>query len=211
MTKLAWGAPGTRTYEAGVERGVLYAAGIAGVPWNGLIAVREKLSGGTPNPYYLDGIKYLNLASGEEFEATIDAFSSPREFDQCDGTSSISNGLFVTQQTRKPFGMCYRTKVGNDSVGVDYGYKLHLVYNALAAPTSHDNATLTNTPAPLQLSWSVSTLPIAIPTKKHTAHLIIDSSVAGVTRMTNVENLLYGTTTTAPRLPLPQELITLFA
>lgn len=211
MTKLAWGATGTRTYEAGVDRGVLYVAGVAGVPWNGLIAVSEKLNGGTPKPYYLDGIKYLNLASDEEFEATIDAYSSPREFDRCDGTSSVSNGLFVTQQTRSPFGMCYRTKVGNDSIGADYGYKLHLIYNALAAPTSHAHVTLTNTPAPLQLSWNVSTLPIAIPSKKHTAHLIIDSTIAGTTRMAAVENLLYGTTTTAPRLPLPSELITMFA
>lgn len=209
MARVIWGESGNRFYEAGVDRGVLYVDNI-GVAWNGLTSVKESSSGGDPSPYYLDGVKYANIAASEEFEATIEAYSAPREFGQCDGTTSIQNGLFITQQKRKKFGFCYRTKRGNDTSGLEYGYKLHLVYNALAAPTDRENTTISASVDVNPLSWAVTTTPPVVSGYKPSAHMVIDSTQTTTARLKTVEDILYGTDAAAPRLPSQEELIVLF-
>lgn len=211
MSRLNWGTVGERYYETGIDRGVLYIDAMSGVAWNGLVSVSESPSGGEPQPYYVDGFKFINIASAEEYTATIQAFSSPSEFGVCDGMVSISNGLFVTQQPRKSFGLCYRTKLGNDVDGLDHGYKLHLVYNALAAPSSRDNATITDSTEPSELSWAITTRPPLLTSYKPTAHLIIDSRKTAPALLVSVENILYGSISLSSRLPDPTELIALFS
>jgi len=210
MSRLTWSTVGERVYETGVDRGVLYVANQAGVAWTGLTSVEEAPTGGDAKPYYLDGIKFLNIAAAEEFEATINAFSSPPEFGLCDGISSVQNGLFATQQPRKAFGLSYRTLIGNDVSGAGYAYKIHLVYNALSAPSSRSNNTMGSSTEPSAFSWQISTLPPAITGYKPTAHFVIDSRSTSVPILTRIENVLYGTETVAPRLPTPNELITLY-
>lgn len=209
MTRIAWGTAGERYFEAGADQGVLYVNGV-GVPWNGLTGVSEDPDGGDPQPYYVDGYKYLNLAAAEEFKATISAFSSPSEFGQCDGTVAIHNGLFATQQPRKSFDMSYRTKVGNDISGIDFGYKLHLVYNALAAPSTRENSTTGDKADPLGLSWGITTTPPLMTGMKPTAHLVIDSRVTPPNLMNAIEDIIYGNASADPRMPDQDELITLF-
>lgn len=210
MPRLSWSATGERFYETGVDRGVLYVGTNPGVAWTGLTSVSESPSGGEPKAYYIDGIKYLNLSSAEEFEATINAFNSPSEFGPCDGTVSIQNGLFVTQQPRKPFGLSYRTKVGNDIDGSDHAYKIHLVYNALAAPSERSNNTVGDSTEPNSLSWSITTLPPLVTGFKPTAHFLIDSRLTSQEVLIEVEDILYGSDANSPRLPSAQELIDLF-
>ena len=211
MTKLDWNAIGQRFYETGVDRGVLYVGSAAGVAWPGLTSVTESPSGGTPRPYYLDGVKYLNLASAEEFEATVNALYSPPEFGPCDGTVSIQNGLFVTQQVRQSFGFAYRSRLGNDTEGSDFAYKIHLVYNALAKPASISRSSIGDSVDPVEFSWGITTLPPSITGYKRTAHLIIDSQITPDDILSDVEDILYGTPSANPRLPLPDELIELFS
>lgn len=211
MARIVWNATGERYFETGVDRGVLYVGSSAGVAWTGLTSVSEEPTGGDPRPFYIDGVKYLNLASNEEFVATIQAFSSPKEFGPCDGTRSVHNGLFVTQQPRIPFSLSYRTKVGNDIDGPDYGYKIHIVYNALAAPSSRSNNSIDSSPEPIEFSWSVSTLPPAITGFKPTAHFVIDSRFMYSVRLAAIEDILYGSDATAPRLPSVSELLWLFS
>lgn len=210
MSRITWGDTGTRFYEQGTDRGVLFLAGIAGVPWNGLKSVTESPSGGEATPYYFDGVKYQNVLSSEEFEATIKAFSSPSEFGECDGESSLANGLFVSQQPRKPFGLSYRTQIGNDLEALQHGYKIHLVYNALASPTQKDNATIGGAATPTDFSWPISTTPVEITGRKASAHLIIDSRTTDSLVLLDLENLLYGTDETSSSLPTVEEVITLF-
>ena len=210
MTKLTWGDFGTRYYEAGTDRGVLYIPGRAGVPWNGLKAVKESPSGAEARPYYLDGYKYLNLASAEDFQATIEAFSSPPEFAECDGVGSISNGLSITQQPRKSFGLSYRTLVGNDGDGLDHGYKIHLVYNALAGTSSKDYASLGSSVSPVSLSWSITTQPPMISGVRPSAHFVIDSTSTPAYILELLEEKLYGTDSTSPYLPSVNEIVELF-
>lgn len=210
MTRLAWGVPGERYFEAGADRAVLYLPGQDGVPWNGLKAVNESPDGGSPTPYYIDGYKYLNVASAEEFKATLEAFSSPKEFAVCDGTKSIHNGLFATQQPRKPFSLSYRTLVGNGLAGVEFGYKLHLVYNALAAPSVRNNQTLGEGVNPLGLSWSITTTPPLLTGLKPTAHFVIDSRLTPPRLMSEIEDILYGSDETNARIPDVDELQELF-
>lgn len=210
MTRLTWGASGLRYFETGVDRGVLYLPGKDGVPWNGLKSVAEAPSGGEPRPYYIDGIKYLNVASAEEFIATLEAFSSPPEFAICDGTLSLHNGLFVTQQPRSQFGLAYRTLVGNDIQGVDHGYKIHLVYNALAAPSQRSNQTVGTGVQPLSLSWQITTTPPRMTGVKPTAHFVIDSRLTPKRLMDAIEDILYGTVDDAARMPSVDELRALF-
>lgn len=209
MSKLIWGDSGERFYETGINQGVLYVDGI-GVPWNGLISVQESPSGGSPTPYYLDGVKYLNVATVEEFEATLEAFSSPRQFDTCDGTSSVGNGLFITQQPRKPFGLSYRTRIGNDIDGLEHGYKIHLVYDALAAPTERGNSSLGETAEPMHLSWSITTTPKFIPGMHPAAHLVIDSTEADPNLLNLLEGFLYGGLELEPRQPTPSQIVGIF-
>lgn len=212
MTRLVWGATGSRKFESGVDRGVLFPPSAAvGVPWNGLISVKEAPSGGEAQPYYLDGIKYLQIASAEEFNATIEAFTSPPEFDICDGTANIYAGLFITQQPRKQFGFSYRSLVGNDVAGQEYGYKLHIIYNALASPTEHSNVSLGGSNAdPLYLIWNVTTVPPVITGFKPSAHIIISSLTSSPEHLAAVEDILYGVVSVAPRQPTVAELITIF-
>lgn len=211
MARLVWSSFGQRFYEIGVDRGVLYVGVAPGVAWSGLISVEESPTGGEAKPLYMDGIKYLNLSSAEEYAATINAFTSPEEFGPCDGTVSIQNGLYVTQQPRKSFGLSYRTKLGNDVDGPDHAYKIHLVYNGLASPASRSNATITDSPSPNNFSWAITTLPPAITGYKPTAHFVVDSRFTPTDVLSGLEDILYGTDSVAARLPSVSELIDLFS
>jgi hypothetical protein len=208
MTRLAWGSPGERFFEAGADRGVLYLPGQNGVPWNGLKAVNEAPTGGEPTPYYVDGYKYLNVASSEEYKATLEAFSSPIEFARCDGTMALQNGLFATQQPRLPFNLSYRTLVGNDIEGAEHGFKIHIVYNALAAPAQKNHQTrASGSSTPLGLSWSITTTPPKMSGLKPTAHFIVDSRYTPLGLMSQIEDILYGSNDNEPYLPTAEELI----
>jgi hypothetical protein len=216
MTKLAWDQTGERTYEAGVDHGVLFIPDDGGVyttgfAWNGLTTVTEKPSGADANPQYADNIKYLNLIAAEEFGATVEAFTYPLEFAQCDGTSTPTPGVSVGQQTRKPFGLAYRTIVGNDIDGGDYGYKLHLIYNALAAPSEKAHATINDKPEAMAFSWDVTTTPVEVTGLKPTASLTVDSTEVSSAGLTALETALYGAVGVEPRLPTPDEVIAFFS
>ena len=214
MSKLTWDQVGTRTYETGVDHGVLYlqTTGTAydkGYVWNGLTSVSESPSGAEASPQYADNIKYLNLVSAEEFGATIEAFTYPSEFAVCDGTAVLVPGLEIGQQPRKQFGLSYRTLVGNDLKGTEYGYKIHLVYGALAAPTEKAYATVNDSPEAIAFSWEVTTTPVEVPNFKPTATLTIDSTKFTVAQMKAIEDELYGTEAKEARLPLPAEVATI--
>lgn len=210
MARLVWGTPGERFYETGVDRGVLFVDGNTGVPWNGLTSVNENTDGGDAASYYLDGYKYQSVATLEEFEATIEAYSAPKEFMQCDGVAAVSNGLFVTQQPRKPFSFSYRTLIGNDEDGPDHGYKIHLVYNALAAPSTRNNETIGNSADPLSLSWDITTLPPMIAGYRPTAHFVITSTATDPILLGQVEDILYGNDDQDSALILANDLLSLF-
>jgi hypothetical protein len=220
MTRLAWDAVGERFYETGVDRGVLFVRDTtgaygAGIPWNGLTTVTESPSGAEASPQYADNIKYLNLVSAEEFGGTIEAFTYPDEFGVCDGSASPVKGLKVGQQTRRTFGLSYRTKVGNDIDGGDHGYKHHLVYGALAAPSEKAYATVNDSPEAMTLSWEFSTTAVDVPGLKPSALLTIDSrdftTTAEKAALAALEDALWGPSTGVgtSRLPLPAEVITL--
>ena len=215
MTALVWDQSGERLYETGVDHGVLYIpnAGVydTGFAWNGLTTVTESPSGAEPTPLYADNIKYLNLISMEQFGGTIEAYTYPDEFAQCDGTAEPNPGIAVGQQTRKAFGLSYRTKLGNDEMSVDYGYKLHLIYAATAAPSEKAYATINDTPEAITFSWAFSTTAVSVNGLKPTALLTIDSSKVVPANLASLEEALYGTAGTSPRLPLPDEVIGMFA
>lgn len=211
MTRIEWGASGERFYEVGIDRGVLYVPGYDGVPWQGLSAIKENPAGAEPQPYYQDGIKYLNVASSEEFQATLEAFSSPSVFDVCDGVVSPYSGLQLTEQPRKKFGLSYRTRVGNDVDGLDHAYKIHLVYNALAGPSSKEHVSLSNNADPLVLSWGITTVPERLSGVKPTAHLIIDSRNTNPALLLEIEDQLYGNDIFDPVLPTASEILAMFA
>lgn len=210
MTRISWNDVGQRFYEAGTDRGVLYLDGQSGVPWNGLVGVSENVNGGEARPFYLDGFKYLNMSAAEEYSATISAFSSPRAFDACDGSAAIHNGLFATQQPRKPFGFTYRTLVGNDVDGLSLGYKIHLVYNALAEPSQKAYNTNTDTPEAMTFEWGITTMSPVVTGIKPTAHFVIDSRLTPPKLLEYIENVLYGTSNSNPRLPTANDLANLF-
>lgn len=210
MTRLAWNEVGERLFETGVQHGVLYLEGRDGVPWNGLIRVSESSSGGEVTPRYIDGIKYYNQVSSEEFEATLEAFTYPDEFAECDGTSQVANGLFATQQRRKSFGLCYKTNVGNDVDGSDYAYKIHLVYNATASPTERANNTVAESIQPSNFSWHISTKPPRMVGYKPTSHFVIDSRETPSDLLNDLEDILYGSDVSDARLPSIGELFFLF-
>ena len=218
MARLVWDKTGERVYESGVDHGVLYlpnniGAYTNGVVWNGLTTVTESPSGAEPNPQYADNIKYLNLVSAEEFGATIEAFTYPKEFAQCDGSAELAPGVTIGQQARKTFGLSYRTKIGNDLEGQDAGYKLHLIYGAQAAPSERAYATINDSPEAITFSWEITTNPINVAGHKPTASLIIDSTEVAAAKMATIEDLLYGTTAGAeiPKLPTPDEIIAILA
>lgn len=209
MTRLVWDNTGERFYETGVDRGVLYI-GNAGFAWPGLVTVTESPQGGEARPYYIDGYKYLNLAASEEFEATIEAFSAPPEFASCDGLNTMYAGLLITQQPRRSFGFSYRTKIGNDINGSDHGYKIHLVYNALAAPSDRTHSTMNSSVDAPTRTWELTTLAPKIDGVRPTAHFIIDSLTTPSEVLSSFEDLLYGAEGTEPSLPSVAELIALF-
>lgn len=215
MAALVWDQTGKRMYETGIDRGVLYIPNASGVyntgfAWNGLTAVTESPSGAEASPQYADNIKYLNLVSAEEFGATIEAFTYPDEFGQCDGTAEPQPGILVGQQSRKTFGLSYRTKVGNDVDGVEHGYKLHLIYGCLAAPSEKAYSTINDSPEAITFSWEVSTTPVLVTGMNPTSIMTIDSRTADPTDLAALEIILYGDVATEPRLPLPDEIVTLF-
>lgn len=211
MTRLAWGRAGTRYFEAGVDRGVLYVGTAPGVPWDGLISVEEKPSGGTARARYIDGKKYLNeVTVNEEFEAVVTAYMYPKEFEPCDGSAQVRNGFFLGQQRRKAFGLSYRTIVGNDTDGTSHAYKIHLVYNAIANPATRKNDTLNDSPDPTQFSWDLTTRPPLTPGYRPTAHFVIDSRYINPVTLASIENVLYGTDSTPPTLPTFAQLLTIF-
>ena len=215
MTALVWDQSGERLYETGVDKGVLYipTAGIydTGFAWNGLYTVTESPSGAEPTPLYADNIKYLNLISREEFGGTIEAYTYPDEFGECDGTAAPQVGLAVGQQTRQIFGLSYRTKLGNDIEADDYGYKLHLIYAALAAPSEKAYATINDAPEAITFSWEFSTTPVNVTGLKPTAILTIDSTKVNPANLATLETALYGSPGIDPRLPLPDEVISMFS
>jgi hypothetical protein len=215
MTALTWDQVGERLYETGVDHGVLYLPDEVGgytngVSWNGLTTVTEKPSGADASPKYADNIKYLNLIAAEQFGATIEAFTYPDEFAQCDGTATPEPGLAIGQQSRKIFGLAYRTRLGNDLEGTDHGYKLHLLYGAQAAPSEKAYATINDSPEAIAFSWDVSTSPIDVAGYKPTSQLTIDSTKVVAAGLAELEGILYGDEGVDPRLPLPDEVITLF-
>lgn len=218
MAKLKWDQTGEKFYETGVKNGVLYVytkdesgAGTygTGVAWNGLTAVTESPSGAEATPLYADDIKYLNLMSNEEFGATIEAYTYPEEFAQCDGSAAIATGVYIGQQTRKSFGLCYKTVLGNDVDNNDYGYKIHIIYGCLAAPSEKAYATINDSPEAITFSWEVTTTPVEVEGFKPTASVTIDSTKVPAEKMAALEAKLYGDESTEPTLPLPAEIITL--
>lgn len=210
MAKITWGNPGEKLFEIGVDRGVLYPRTGPGVGWPGLIAVTESPSGGESTPFYMDGIKYADRGTAEEFNGTIEAYTYPPEFGACDGTAAVDDGLFATQQYRQPFGFTYRTKVGNDLDGQDHGYKIHIVYNARAAPSERGNQTLNDSPEAVTFSWGFTTIPAKIPGIKPSAHLVVDSTKTHPFVVAAIEDLLYGTDSSLPELPTPADLIEIY-
>ena len=214
MAKIEWDKTGERLYETGVKNGVLYVqeggAYQKGVAWNGLTAVTESPSGAEATPLYADDIKYLNLLSAEEFGATIEAYTYPDEFAACDGSASLVDGVMIGQQARKTFGLCYRTTIGNDTDGNDHGYKLHIIYGALAAPSEKAYATINDSPEAITFSWEVTTTPVNVTGAKPTASITIDSTKADAEKLAKLEGILYGANETEARLPLPDEIKTIF-
>lgn len=223
MSKIVWDKTGERLYETGVKNGVLYLQtdGVYnnGVAWNGLTAVTESPSGAEATALYADDMKYLNLYSAEEFGATIEAYTYPDEFAECDGSKELVDGVMIGQQTRKSFGLCYRTVIGNDTDGEAHGYKLHIIYGAMASPSEKAYATINDSPEAITFSWEVTTTPVNVAGAKPTASVVIDSTKADPTKLAALETILYGKDPTteggsdgvSPRLPLPDELKTLMA
>ena len=214
MSKLVWDAIGERFYETGISKGVVYPQASGGTypkgaAWNGLSAVTESPSGAEPSPLYANNIKYLNLLSTEEFGFTITAYTYPDEFAECNGEGSLATGVSVAQQKRKAFGMTYRSILGNDTDGDSHGYKLHLVYSALAAPSEMAHNTVNDSPEATEMSWECSTTPVSVNGFEPTAHIVIDSTKADSTKLAALEAILYGSDDDEARLPLPDEVATL--
>lgn len=214
MSKLKWDQIGERLYETGVDKVVLFPMEStgqygAGVAWNGISAVNESPSGAEPTALYANNGKYINLISNEDFAATIEAFMYPDEFEECDGSKEIAPGVVIGQQKRKVFGLSYRTLLGNDVDGNDHGYKIHIVYGCLAAPSENNHSTVNDSPEAGTMSWSVSTTPVEVADAKPTATVTIDSTKADKAKLKKLEDMLYGTDEAESKLPLPAEIITL--
>lgn len=219
--KIVWDKSGEKIYETGVKNGVLYpqvnGAYPEGVAWNGLTAVTESPSGAEATPLYADDIKYLNLYSAEEFGATIECYTYPKEFEKCDGSAEIATGVSIGQQTRQAFGMSYKTTVGNDTEGAKYGYKLHLIYGATASPSEKAYATISDSPEAITFSYEVTTTPVNVEGFNPTASIVIDSTKIPADKLKELEEILYGKDPTsedaddgvAPRLPLPDEIVSI--
>ena len=214
--RLVWDKTGERIYETGVDRMVLYRYDSLtktfkdAVAWNGITAFNESPSGAEPTALYADNIKYLNLMSAEQYAATLEAFTYPDEFEECDGSKEIAPGVMIGQQNRKLFAVCYRTLLGDDQQGTDLGYKLHIVYNCLASPSERGHSTVNDSPEAANPSWSISTTPVEIPGYKPTATIVIDSTEVDPDTLAAFEDILYGTSSTEGRLPFPAEIAEIF-
>lgn len=215
MSALVWDQTTQKLYETGVDRGVLYPVSNnaygTGVAWNGLTAVNESPSGAEPSDIYADNTKYLTLRSAETFGATIEAYTYPDEFAECDGSAVVATGVTIGQQPRKSFGLCYRTLVGNDTDGQDHGYKLHLIYGCTASPSEKSYQTVNDSPEAITFSWEVSTTPVNVKGHKPTAQLIVDSTKVDKAKLDTLEAQLYGGESSDPKLPTPAEVIAIFA
>lgn len=212
--RLKWDQTGEKTYETGVSNGVLYpqksdGSYDHGVAWNGLTSVNESPSGAEPTKIYADNIAYLTLISAEEFGATVEAYTYPDEFAECDGSAEVADGVTIGQQDRKAFGMAYKTILGNDTEKNAYGYKLHMIYGATAAPSEKSYATVNDSPEAITLSWELSTTPVEVADRKPTASITIDSTKANKEKLKALEDILFGSEEAEARLPLPDEIITL--
>lgn len=219
MSKLQWDKVGERLYETGLDRGVLFPIAAdgsyaKGVAWNGLTAVNESPSGAEATPLYADNIKYLNLISAEDFGATVEAYTYPPEFEECDGSAEVAPGVTIGQQTRKIFGLSYRTLIGNDVDGQNHGYKLHLIWGAQASPSEKNRQTVNESPEAVGFSWELTTTPVDVPGFKPTAHMVIDSTKTSKAKLAELEAILYGSDgddASEPRLPMPADVIELMA
>lgn len=217
MSRIEWDKAGEKFYETGVDRGVLYPQNsdgtyANGVGWNGLTAVNQSPSGGDANDLYADNIKYLSLRAAEDYGATIEAYTYPDEFMECDGSKEVATGVYAGQQARKPFGFSYRTLLGNDTELDSHGYKIHIVYNATVSPSEKSYGTVNDSPDAINFSWEATTTPVTIGEGyKPTAHLEIDSTKADATALGKLEDLLYGTANSEPTLPTPAQVLALFA
>lgn len=216
MAKIEWDKTGEHLYETGVSKGVLYLRDESGdytngVAWNGLTAVTESPSGAESTALYADDIKYLNLISAEEFGGTIEAYMYPDEFMVCDGSAALADGVFIGQQTRKSFGLCYRTVLGNDVDNNGHGYKLHMIYGAVASPSEKAYATINDSPEAITFSWEVKTTPVEVTGHKPTASVTINSTKVDADKLAALEAILYGSAEAEPRLPLPNEIAQIFA
>jgi hypothetical protein len=212
MAQLVWDATGERLYETGVNNGVLYPQANdgsypLGVPWNGLISVSENPSGAEPTPLYADNIKYLTMYSKEEFGCTIEAYTYPDEFAECDGSKETADGVFIGQQNRKAFGLVYKTLLGNDVLGNDLGYKLHLIYGAKASPSERSYSTINESPEAITFSWEVTTDPVSVTDYEPTAQIVIDSTKADSGKLALLEAQLFGAYLVDANLPTPNEVI----
>lgn len=207
---LTWDESGTRLYETGISKGVLYklvnGAYPNGVAWPGLTKVTESPEGAEPTALYADNIKYLNILSAEEFKATIEAYMAPPEFAECDGSKELVKGVTIGQQDHAAFGLCYRTEIGNDTDGTDHGYKLHIIYGAQATPSEKDYNTINDNPEAITFSWEVNTTPVNVTGFKPTASVVIDSTKVNKEKLAALEAILYGSEATDARLPLPDEI-----
>jgi hypothetical protein len=216
MAKLVWDAIGKRLYETGVKRPVLYKPNqegkyVDGVAWNGFTSVNENPSGAESTPLFANDSKYLSLTSSEDFGATIEAYTYPEEFAECDGSATLIKGVRIGQQARKPFGLSYVTTLGNDLLKEEYGYVIHLVYGCMAAPSSRQYETINKDPEAIKLSWELTTTPVAVEGKRPTAHLQLVSTDIEKTKLKKIEDILYGTESEPARMPLPDEIKTILA
>lgn len=213
---LEWDKTGEHFYETGIQKLALYLvdsnnAYTNGVAWNGVTSISESPSGGDETALWADNTKYLSLRSKEDFGCTIEAYTYPEEFEQCDGTADLVAGVKIGQQTRKSFGLCYRTEVGNDTMNEDYGYKLHLVYGCTCNPSERSYQTINDSPEAITFSWEIKTVPVAVTGAKPTSIITIDSKKVAPEALAQLETILYGSSTAAARLPLPDEIKQLFA
>lgn len=211
MSKLVFNGVGDRLFETGVKKGVLYVMGDEGqyeqgVVWNGLTGVTEKPSGAETTNLYADDVKYVVIYGAEEFEATIEAYTYPEEFEQCDGSAVLQEGVNVGQQTRKTFAFCYTTSLGNDTQGQDFGYKIHIIYGCKAKPSEKSYSTINDSPEAVTFSWDVSTVPVPVEGMNPTATVVIDSTRMDKGKLKILEDKLYGTEAAEPTLPLPNEI-----
>ena len=215
MSKIIFDNTGEKIYETGVDHCVLFVrdgnAYQTGVAWNGITAINESPSGAEATPIYADNIKYLNIVSGEDFGATIEAYTYPDEFTECDGSAEIIEGVKIGQQTRKPFALCYRTLIGNDVAGTGHGYKLHFIYNAQAAVSAKNYKTINESPEAMSFSWEISTTPEVVEGFKPTATVTIDSTKVDAVKLKALEDKIYGTENSEPTMPTISEIVSLLS